>query len=1678
MILRSCVVNPAVIQFFLDNSKFFVLLPRDLTINDLRHPSLTKLSQNKNINVHMLCPGLRSEILHFVNSAGIELEQFYPNFDCMESWPTFLFMCYLGLILQDASINFTLKPFFFFDMLPQTIDKIMPSVSDTLKKDELQLIERGLQRVFYLYLLWLGLIQNVQKMSIAETSKVSDSIQKFYVDLANNSDALKQIQHNFHGFDGSSPMRCMGHHLSINLPQDTSESTLDQYKDYLQFLQKIDFHKHGMKELSGNFFSKFTRAEDLNLSENQLQKIPADINMASFLTHLNISKNEITSLPNEIAELKDTLLTLDISHNPLGDLPACVLKLTSLTQLHATNIGKVSSLRGIKYMKDLEVLCIGYNILESIPDELKDLPLVELDISGVPWFPNLISERINPTMSRFKSIVDQYIAFKQLPAGKLEEIFKSVDKDSNGTLENEELVMVNNIIMDMFPRFGKDQMVNPETGGMPKVVYQMTTLQKLTVEFHCLMEITDHIKHLIKLTAINFSNTTIQSLSPQAGQLNLREIHLQHCPSLKTPPKEVVRRGFNAVYGYLKRLSQGATSCRRTKLMMVGLGGAGKTSLVESLMSSYGTADLDYEEAITDGIDICQWNVPVKGEESIQFSVWDFAGQTVYYNTHQFFLSNRAVYMLVWNIRLGYEHAGLDFWLSSIACHAPKAPILIIGTHCDKVTKSSLPQQELKKAFPQIRDFYFVSSYTGEGISNLQNVLKTVALEQKYMGEKVPEAWLELERKIMKYREGPKKVDLLPWTEVEEEADTCGILDPVEMIQAIEFLHDLGSVIFFNTEFLRGYVVIYPQWIVDVMACIVTVHVGPIKEGKLLHKDMGVVWKKYPKNLHPWLLRLTEEFDLTFPLKDEEANLVPCLLPDTDTSYDWPTVKTDKGEKETKMIYTFKYLPAGLFNRAQVRLHGYSEGGKIWKKGMYLKKNNHIAVILQNSKSEVLARAQGYKPENILYLIHEVFEALIEESYAGVKYDFRIPCIECQNMNLTEPSMFAASRVYRAVELGAPFIQCDNMFHTLSIPELQALMPPDKSTDFDNHLRRSIQELQDINEDININVCFVFHSKNVPTTTEEKKDMVDPFQIMTDLRAHGFLVSFCDTPDTADLGTLTLSFKAAKVVIIGISDEFAADPQCKRLFIFVKETLRMPFLLVVLGNGKEWMKSDLALNISSEVYVKMNDIKRYDAKIKEMYEAIPRKLEANTEGEEIPRCFISYCWANSKSEVDKPGSRLKEGAVGWGDPRKLKHFLSKGGVSCWLDVERVGGKGLFEDIADGLRKAKIIVACVSDEYADSANCKMEFRFAACQLKIPIIIVVVGTGYTWERTEIGMLAVGNKYPKVNLQYENSSGLLDIMKMVQEKMPQESETKKGKSLEEQKEASFQEVLEITQRQFLRQCIQFADSMNVAHYPRLVVVDILHDKPLTKKLSTTEKREEENSECPTEQAEEPVVEDTPLESGGKKNKMCFRLLCEHEEGWHEVDTTIPFPSLTTEDEDEWLQGIAPYAARVLAVLKYTNLPLLCINTPQGKQLQQKYESVLTDGQEKNADFKDAYTKARETVMEQDKDRTCGGLRRCHLLNGKVRWLCEKHSQETGSKTERKYHSELSVKSKEGVSTPHITKRESQLANKNASAAKSPDPVQVQPQVFQMRQMQGVAKKNSHGQMKRQTSQACSVM
>lgn len=43
----------------------------------------------------------------------------------------------------------------------------------------------------------------------------------------------------------------------------------------------------------------------------------------------------------------------------------------------------------------------------------------------------------------------------------------------------------------------------------------------------------------------------------------------------------------------------------------------------------------------------------------------------------------------------------------------------------------------------------------------------------------------------------------------------------------------------------------------------------------------------------------------------------------------------------------------------------------------------------------ITIKIQGIRPDNILFLIHEVFEGLVSESFFGVTYDINFPCPDC-----------------------------------------------------------------------------------------------------------------------------------------------------------------------------------------------------------------------------------------------------------------------------------------------------------------------------------------------------------------------------------------------------------------------------------------------------------------------------------------------------------------------------------------------------------------------------------------------------------------------------------------------------------------------------------------------------------
>lgn len=93
-------------------------------------------------------------------------------------------------------------------------------------------------------------------------------------------------------------------------------------------------------------------------------------------------------------------------------------------------------------------------------------------------------------------------------------------------------------------------------------------------------------------------------------------------------------------------------------------------------------------------------------------SLWDFGGQEVFCAIHHLFLSGMGVYLLAFDLKkftgtqvlVSEEVEKLDFWLDSVALHAPKAPVLLIGTRAKELTEPAL--EEVNKLLKPLAQNY------------------------------------------------------------------------------------------------------------------------------------------------------------------------------------------------------------------------------------------------------------------------------------------------------------------------------------------------------------------------------------------------------------------------------------------------------------------------------------------------------------------------------------------------------------------------------------------------------------------------------------------------------------------------------------------------------------------------------------------------------------------------------------------------------------------------------------------------------------------------------------------------------------------------------------------------------------------------------------------------------------
>jgi len=266
--------------------------------------------------------------------------------------------------------------------------------------------------------------------------------------------------------------------------------------------------------------------------------------------------------------------------------------------------------------------------------------------------------------------------------------------------------------------------------------------------------------------------------------------------------------------------------------------------------------------------------------EDVYSTLWDFAGQSVYYVTHPLFLTVRAIYCLFYDLNLNPHGIAkplvkqgvykktvesfnlktnldyLDFWMMSVGSLAsshyessdigPESevlpakipPVFLVCTHADSPYDDRDPKElafeilgwlKSKPCGAQLSGVFVVDNTKSgtesecSGVTHLRQEILNVAKALPHINEAIPIKWLKFDKILNALKENGRRYISLE--SAKDIASTiCNIDEDKEFQTLMNYLHDVRSLIHFDDSLeLNKLVVLDPQWLIDVFKKVITV---------------------------------------------------------------------------------------------------------------------------------------------------------------------------------------------------------------------------------------------------------------------------------------------------------------------------------------------------------------------------------------------------------------------------------------------------------------------------------------------------------------------------------------------------------------------------------------------------------------------------------------------------------------------------------------------------------------------------------------------------------------------------------------------------------------------------------------------------------------------------------------
>ena len=617
----------------------------------------------------------------------------------------------------------------------------------------------------------------------------------------------------------------------------------------------------------------------LDLTNNQLSALPQDFSKLVNLTTLDLSNNLLSALPQDFSKLAK-LTTLFLHNNQLSFLPQDFSKLVNLTTLNLSS-NQLSALpQDFSNLVKLTALFFHNNQLSFLPQDFSKLVnLTTLNLSSNPLsaLPQDFSNLVNLTT----------LDLSYNPLSALPQDFSNLVNLTRLYLHNNELSV------------------------LPRDFSILVNLKELWLQSNRLTALPESLRDLPKLEELYLHGNPALQLSPSV---------------LGSDPRKGQRRLVSAksiLDFYFGRRTEKNRPLNELKLILVGRGGAGKTSTVQVLQ---GKPFREGEES-TPGIALCDWKMDGCQGAPVTAHIWDFAGQVITHALHQFFFSVRSVYVVVLTGRENSERDDAEYWLRLIKAFGTDdqgqgPPVVVALNKWDTSgCRPRLDRGALQERYPFIRSFVELDCKTGKGVARLKMALCREVNKLKWVRDPFPETWDNIRRVLSIDR---KKKAHLTYAEYRALCKKHGVTDEGQQDSLAEILHNLGAALNYrNDPRLREATVLQAEWLTRNVYALM--RRAEKQNGTLKQDDVDTVLKaEKDHDMRAYLARIMERFEIAYVPKAASTGvwLVPQALPDQQPK---AVVAFRDAPEATRLRYTYRALPEGLVARAIVRLHEFIE---------------------------------------------------------------------------------------------------------------------------------------------------------------------------------------------------------------------------------------------------------------------------------------------------------------------------------------------------------------------------------------------------------------------------------------------------------------------------------------------------------------------------------------------------------------------------------------------------------------------------------------------------------------------------------------------------------------------------------------------------------------------------------